>query len=161
MRFGLIASDDLQAALRAGDTDRIWFSVQGLLIAAGNVSKLLGLPHRGFLTVDKKVRKALSVPEDSPLAPRAFRNHFEHFDERLEAWATSSTRRNFADSNVGPTGMIPGLDPGDFLRNFDTTNHAATFRGEYLSVATYREGPGGPMAEGAGPSSSSVGLERE
>ncbi len=25
-KFGLIASDDLQAALRAGDMDRIWFS---------------------------------------------------------------------------------------------------------------------------------------
>ncbi len=26
--------------------------------------------------------------------------------------------------------MIAGLDPGDFLRNFDTTNHAVTFRGD-------------------------------
>jgi hypothetical protein len=42
----------------------------------------------------------------------------------------SSTRKNFADWNVGPPGMISGLDPGDFLRNFDTTNHAVTFRGD-------------------------------
>ena len=129
-RFGLIAASDLDEALSSGDMDRIWYSVQSLLIAAGNVSKLLwpsqsSVPNRG-----EDLRTSLGVPDSSPLEPRSFRNHFEHFDERLEQWATSSHRRNFADSNVGPTGIIAGLDPGDYLRNFDTNKYAVTFRGD-------------------------------
>lgn len=137
-RFGLIASADLDAALECGDMDRIWYSVQSLLGAAGNASKLLWppqpqtpkhpqpqIPKRG-----EDLRESLGVPDSSPLEPRAFRNHFEHFDERLEQWATSSQRRNFTDSNVGTTGMISGLDPGDYLRNFDTKEYAVTFRGD-------------------------------
>jgi len=43
-----------------------------------------------------------------------FRNHFEHFDERLEEWAKSSERHNFVDSNIGPPNMIDGIDPKDY-----------------------------------------------
>jgi hypothetical protein len=39
--FALMAFSDLEAALRIGDIDRIWYSVQGFLVAVGNVSKLL------------------------------------------------------------------------------------------------------------------------
>ena len=147
--FALIAAQDLEGSLqsmgaveKAEDPiahmkycmDRLWYSVQALLVAVGNISKLLWpskelLPKRGA-----ELRTSLSVGEDSPLEPRTFRNHFEHFDERLEQWATSSDRRNFFDSNVGPAGMklVKGLDiePGDYLRNFDTTNFAVTFRGD-------------------------------
>jgi len=129
-RFALMAFSDLEAALKMGDIDRIWYAVQGFLVAAGNVSKLLwpsrpSVPNRG-----EELRLSLDVPDDSILAPRTFRNHFEHFDERLEQWAASSQRKNFVDSNVGPTGMISGLEPGDYLRNLDTTRHAVTFRGD-------------------------------
>jgi hypothetical protein len=128
--FGLIAAQDLERALRSADTDRVWYSVQSLLVAVGNVSKLLWpgrstVPRRG-----EELRTSLGIPDDSALQPRTFRNHFEHFDERLEQWATSSQRKNFADSNIGPTGMISGLEPGDYLRNFDTTKYAVTFRGD-------------------------------
>lgn len=98
-KFAIIAVEDLSQALQIGDMDRIWYSIQAILVAAGNVSKLLWppkplLPERGA-----ELRASLSVDDDSPLEPRTFRNHFEHFDERLEQWATSSERRNFADSN--------------------------------------------------------------
>jgi hypothetical protein len=129
-RFALLAASDLEAAPKAGDMDRIWYAVQALLVAAGNVSKLLWpsqplVPSRG-----EEIRHSLAVPDDSALAPRTFRNHFEHFDQRLEQWAASSQRKNFADSNVGPPGMISGLEPGDYLRNLDTTQLAVTFRGD-------------------------------
>jgi len=129
-RFGLISASDLNAALELSDMDRIWYSVQSLLIAAGNISKLLWpskctVPKRG-----EELRNSLGVPDSSPLQPRTFRNHFEHFDERLEEWATASHRMNFADSNVGPTGMLSGMDAGDYLRNLDTAKCAVTFRGD-------------------------------
>jgi hypothetical protein len=74
------------------------------------------------------------VDDSSPLAPRTFRNHFEHFDERLEDWAMSSKRKNFVDSNVGPSGMISGIDLEDYLRNFNTTKNAVTFRGDEYNL---------------------------
>ena len=129
-RFGLIAASDLDAALSSRDMDRLWYSVQSLLIAAGNLSKLFWPSQSSARKRGEDLRTSLAVPDPSPLEPRSFRNHFEHFDERLEQWATSSQRRNFADSNVGPTGMISGLDPRDYLRNFDTDKYAVTFRGD-------------------------------
>lgn len=128
-RFGLMAVADLNAALQAQGTDRVWCSIQNLLIAAGNVSKLLW-PAKTFEERGKALRQALSVSDDSPLAPRTFRNHFEHFDERLEEWAAAVGARNFVDSNIGPTGMIAGPDPASFFRNLDTALMAVTFRGD-------------------------------
>jgi len=129
-KFALIAAQDLNQALKASDTDSIWYSVQAFLVAAGNISKLLWPPNPSSTKRGTELRASLSVSDDSPLEPRAFRNHFEHFDERLERWATSSERHNFADSNVGPPSMIAGFEPGDYLRNLDTTNFAITFRGD-------------------------------
>lgn len=133
-RFGLIAASDLDAALEHRDIDRLWCSVQSLLNAAGNTSKLLWPPRPQVPKRGEDLRESLGVSDSSPLEPRVFRNHFEHFDERLEQWATSSQRRNFVDSNVGMTGMIPGFDPGDCLRNFDTKEYAVTFRGDLYSL---------------------------
>lgn len=130
-KFALIANQDLNQALKGRDMDRIWYSVQALLVAAGNISKLLWPSREGLLPErGNGLRASISVEDCSPLEPRTFRNHFEHFDERLERWASSSRHRNFADSNVGPPGMIVGLEPGDYLRNFDTDNFAVTFRGD-------------------------------
>jgi len=39
-KFALVAAEDLSSALQAGDMDRIWYSVQTFLVAAGNISKL-------------------------------------------------------------------------------------------------------------------------
>jgi len=129
-KFALIAAQDLSQALQASDMDRIWYSIQAFLVAAGNISKLLWPPKRLLPKRGAELRASLSVGDDSPLEPRTFRNHFEHFDERLEQWATSSERHNFADSNVGPPDMIVGFEPEDYLRNFDPANGAITFRGD-------------------------------
>jgi hypothetical protein len=137
--FGLIAATELDTALRSGDMDRIWYSVQSLLIAAGNISKLLWPSRSRIFKRGEELRASFNVSDSSPLEPRTFRNHFEHFDERLEQWATSSQRRNFADSNVGPAGMISGLDAGDYLRNFDTSQYAVTFRGDTYSLKVQAE----------------------
>jgi hypothetical protein len=110
------------------------FRGQGqLLIAGGNLSKILfaGGVRKGR-SVDLRV--ALSVSDASPIASREVRNSFEHFDERLEAWAASSKRRNIVDSNVIPPGAIVGIDPEDYLRNLDPVTLAVTFRGERVEI---------------------------
>jgi hypothetical protein len=128
----LMAADDLGVSLVSGDHDRLWYSIQALLVAAGNVSKLLWPPKRLILITGrgKQLRTSLQVGDDSPLLPRDFRNHFEHFGERLESWAKSSRRYNFVDSNIGSPGSIQGLDVSDFLRNFDPETLSLHFRGD-------------------------------
>ena len=132
--FGLMAVENLNQALQSHSMDDIWYHIQAFLVAAGNISKLLWPPKLRFAERGAELRKSLSVGDDSPLAPRTFRNHFEHFDERLEEWATSSERHNFADSNVGPPGAIVGLDQRDYLRNFDPVNLTVTFRGDSYQI---------------------------
>jgi hypothetical protein len=48
----------------------------------------------------------------------------------LENWANTSKRQNFVDSNVGHTGMISDIEPQDYLRNFDPSKAALTFKGD-------------------------------
>lgn len=138
-KFALMSIQDLRNALQNGDMDRIWYFIQSFLVAVGNISKILWpvnptLPGRG-----DDIRQSLSVNDDSPLQPRAFRNHFEHFDERLERWATSSMHMNFVDSNVGSTGSIVGIDPNDYLRNFDPSDYTVTFRGDLYILPPIEE----------------------
>ncbi len=133
-RFALMAEEDLEQSLRTDDMDRTWYSAQAVLVAAGNISKILWpvdslLPERG-----PELRATLDVGDKSPLQPRAFRNHFEHFDSRIEQWASSSERHNFADWIIGPSSAFVGLDPGDILRLFDPGTWEFTFRGDKYAL---------------------------
>jgi hypothetical protein len=119
---------------RKAASDRLWYAVQAFLVAAGNISTLLWpsyrkgegrTPERG-----PELRAGLAVEEDSPLAPRTLRNHFEHFDERLEEWAVSPGPRKVVDSNIGPVSAISGYDPKSLLRHFDPATFTVIFRGE-------------------------------
>lgn len=129
-RFALLATEDLHHALGILDRDRVWFSTQVLLVAAGNVSKLLWPSDSRYSNRGTDLRASLGVRNDSVLAPRRFRNHFEHFDERLEEWARSSNTHTFVDSNIMSPGAIVGPPQRDFLRNFDPTTWTLTFRGD-------------------------------
>ena len=143
-RFSILAFQDLGEALKQLQKggadhdhslvriahDRIWYSLQALLIAAGNLSKLFWPSKSQCEERGRELRESLKVPGDSPLQPRKFRNHFEHFDERLHEWASSSPHRNFVDSNIGPLNAIQGIDPEDLLRNFDPQSATLTYRGD-------------------------------
>lgn len=133
-QFALIAVQDLQTAFKATDMDRLWYSIQSFLVAVGNVSKLLWPSKEGMSGRAVELRQSLCVDDNSPLEPRHFRNHFEHFDERLEAWATKSKRRNLVDSCVGPADFISVIDPEDYLRNFDTSSYGVTFQGDVYQL---------------------------
>ena len=129
-KFALLAVEDLNQAFKVYDNDRIWYSIQAFLLAAGNISRLLWPSNSGSRSRGKELRASLGVDKGSPLQPKNFRNHFEHFDELCEIWATSSNRMNFADSNIGPLSGRTGLDSSDYLRNFDPVTSVVTFRGD-------------------------------
>jgi hypothetical protein len=107
----------------------------------GNISYLLWPPTPRIKNRGKRLRRSLSVEDDSPLRARKFRDHFTHFDERLDEWALSSEDHEYADSNVGITpgkGVLFWFAEGEYLRNIVRTGNpfefAITFRGETLSL---------------------------
>ncbi len=129
-KFALIAVEQIRTGLTNNNSDLVWYAIQNFLVAAGNISKTFWPSKTLSQKRGEELRKSLGIGDDSCIKPRNFRNHFEHFDERLENWATSSKSRNFVDSNMGSSDMIVGIKPDDFLRNFDHTNWRLTFRGD-------------------------------
>lgn len=127
-RFALIAGRDIKEAHDKGDMERVWYSIQQFLVSAANISKLLWPSHDSRA----KLRASLSVDgnKDHVLRLRKLRNHFEHFDERLEKWARLSKGHNFIDSNIGPHNMGDLGENEDRFRNFDPTDFSVSFWGE-------------------------------
>lgn len=139
--FALVSVNYMNEALRNlgsknGNT-QLWFFVQSFLVSSANVSKLLwGSGRNAEKTAERRkdLRKSLQIDENSMLKNTRFRNHFEHFDERIENWASSSERKNFIDSNIGPGNMIVGVNEEDFLRNFDTDTMTIKFKGDTFEI---------------------------
>lgn len=128
-KFAIIAVEQIKTGLTDNNSDLAWYAIQNFLIAVGNISKIFW-PKQKYEKRGEELRKSLGIEDNSPIQPRKFRNRFEHFDERLEKWATSSKRHNFIDSNIGSSNTIVGIDTEDFLRNFDPTSWILTFRGD-------------------------------
>jgi len=133
-KFADLAFQDIVSAQHEGNADRVFLAAHSFLVAVGNISKLLWPTKRSCEARGHELRELLQVGDDSVLKSRAFRNHFEHFDERLDKWANSSKRKNFADSNIRPPGFISGLDPEDWMRNLDPTCLTLTFHGDSYSI---------------------------
>jgi hypothetical protein len=131
---GLLAASDLVAATDHGDSDRVWYSVHGFLVAAGNLSKLMW-PAQAYEERGRVLRTILQVDDSSPLGPRSFRNHWEHFDERLHDWAASSEHRNIVDRMTGPLSAIHGVVRSDVLRHIDPGAGLITFRGDEYPIS--------------------------
>ena len=135
-RFAVLAAQDLNTALKAGDMENIWYAVHGFLTAAANVSKLLWPVNERIAGRGEVLRKSFLVPEDSPLKSRKLRNQFEHFDEHLETWAMTSKNRNIIDRGVGDPSKIQlsSLESGDYVRFINTKDGTIIFRGEAYVV---------------------------
>ncbi len=129
----------------------VFRSLHSFLTHASNVSRLFWPPaprrrsregesraaYKARCAIDpslvrgRALRDATGLPErDHALKSRRMRDHLEHFDERLDEWYTTSTRRNYVQDYIGPPGGIVGIDPGDMMRCFDPLTNRLRFRGE-------------------------------
>lgn len=137
----------LDIFLQGGDTlkelyTRFWYSIQAMLVAAASVSKLLNLDiaRPPGIPADRRsaVRQSLDVDDSSPLASRVLRNHFEHFDERLERWWTNhSSEPGYGGMHMGSAvelATVLGSQAHD--RRFDPATYTLTVAGD-----TYELGP--------------------
>lgn len=124
----------LQKLTEENSNKFIWYFVQNFLTSSADVSKLLWGSKKEENIDRKELRESLNIDDKSVLFSKKLRNHFEHYDERIESWFRESRDKNYADSNIAPTNSIIGLNEEDFLRNFDTTKMAITFKGEVYEL---------------------------
>ena len=124
--FVNIAVNELENGLSQRNQIIIWYAIQNFLVAVGDISKIFW-PKFKYKRRGKILRKNLEIKNNSPINKRKFRNFFEHFDEKLEKWASSSKRHNFVDTNLGPPNMISGIDSEDIFRNFDPSTWTLSF----------------------------------
>ena len=80
------------------------------------------------------MRELLDVDDSNPLSDRNFRNHFEHYDERIEDWLASKNSAIYVDSNIGPPTAIMRRFPENVHRGYDYSTQTLTFRGESMSL---------------------------
>jgi hypothetical protein len=128
--FVLLAAKGLDESVKNNDSQNGFFFIQALLTAGANISKL-------FWAVDtnkqgrierQKLRGLFGIDEYSLTTDRKMRNHFDHFDERLDDWWNiNPSRRMFIDSNFGMSVGGDAVKKSDFLRNYDFKTATVNF----------------------------------
>lgn len=115
-------------------TTQFWAGSQGLLAAAGCLSKIFW-PVTGNKNRRGRLRDYLDVPHDpvaSPLGSRAVRDAFEHIDERVEKMA-AKPRGITVDLSLDMSG---GAFPPEahLMRHFDGGRGVLVFGNDELHV---------------------------
>ena len=129
-----LAAKRLSATHDNFDHIEVWCSIQTILVAAGNVSKILW-PSKKYAERGERLRELLKVSEGSLLSDRKFRNHFEHYDERIEDWFKKQSSAVYSDLAVDPFKSISGNVPTNHHRAYDPLTQTLTFRGESFDLA--------------------------
>jgi hypothetical protein len=139
-RFLLFASQELERGIAQSDHTLIFYSIQNLLGAAANISKVLwgtqgkkpSEKHR--MQARKPLRDSLGVSDSSPMRSVTMRNNYEHFDERLEEWERLSRRHNSIDLSLLSGNAIAGMENRDLFRNYDPVAMTLMFWGEKYDI---------------------------
>lgn len=112
----------------------VWRDIQSVVLAAGNMSKLLW-GQGGKRTAQRAaLRQSIGVVDDSPLRLTRMRNHFEHVDERLDLWWQDSLRHNHLDRLIGPNSAAEGLEDVERFRSYDPESGSLWFWGDELNL---------------------------
>ncbi len=119
-----------------------WMYVMTFLALSANVSKLLFPSSQGgkrAINRGKTLGTLLDVNDDSLLKNRELRDHFEHFDERLDAYFQSPRKDMYIDLNIGEISEIKGLDRKEVLRHLDNKNQVVIFLGEEYDIKALKQ----------------------
>ena len=125
------AAERLQATQDNVDQVEVWSSIQSILVATGNVSKILW-PNQKYKCRGERLRQILKVNADNLLSDRKFRNHFEHYDERIENWFTNQSSAVYTDLAMNPS--LRGPMANNDHRGYNSFNNTLIFRGELLNL---------------------------
>lgn len=132
-RMVAFASSMIEAAVEARDHDSLWVGVQIFVTGSANITKALWGQRQSLAAERKPLRDSLGVRDDSPLhALSTLRNHFEHYDERIDRWHETSQAHNFLDRFLGSPESVAGL--ADIERFRDPATASVYFWGERFDL---------------------------
>ena len=129
------AWSEIRGAVAADDVARAYYHLQAYLAAVSLLSLILWPKsakeeeRRG-----RDLRFGLQVRDDSPLRDRGMRNHFLHFEQRLEAFLAEPREgfRLYEDLNMHADDAP--LPPRQRLRHFDPLTMTLTVRGDRYAL---------------------------
>lgn len=129
-KIAVRASERLKANNSNFDNIEVWCSIQSILVAAGNVSKILWASNK-YKIRGERLRQLLKVEEKNLLSSRKFRNHFEHYDERIEEWFENRSGGVYIDLAMNPS-LSGNMNSH---RGYNSFNSTLIFRGESIDLA--------------------------
>lgn len=125
------AAERLEATHDSFDKVEVWCSIQSILVAAGNVSKILW-PNHKYKIRGERLRQLLKIEKDNPLYNRKFRNRFfEHYDELVEEWFSIHSSGVYIDLAMNPSFQGRTLHTH---RGYNSFNNTLIFRSESLDL---------------------------
>jgi len=139
----------LNAALSPQAESDPFMPAQALVHHAAAVSRIFWPPGSKDKILRKrshrrgeKLRTAIGLVSPHPVQARTLRDHFEHFDERLDDWAERSRNRNIVKRLVGPRTAIGGdaISDSDIIHHYDPASKVYAFRGEKFDVQNLATG---------------------
>jgi hypothetical protein len=122
-----------EAVARGAKAGELFRDLENFLNSATKVSLLLWPPRPPGRARGEHLRQCLKLDDGNPLELRDARNHLQHFDERLDDWAATTTNGNIVDGNVGPLSMYRLRDT-PVLRNYDPSKQVFTFRSDDFDI---------------------------
>ena len=124
-------AERLKATNEKFDKIEVWSSIQSILIAAGNISKILW-PKKKYEDRGKKLRKLLKVDNDNMLRDRKFRNELEHYDDLIDELFNKQTPVSYIDLAMNPS--ISSFGAKNCHRGYNSFDNTLVIRGQTLDL---------------------------
>ena len=122
--FAEIAYSHIDPKAINGD-DAVFSSIHSFLSHCAMISKMLAATDNG--NPPKFIGGVLGIADTSIVHKRVFRNHLEHYDDRLKKWINKfGVNSNIGTYNIGPKTaiQIPNLV---FVSHYDPSKGVFTF----------------------------------
>jgi len=120
---------DIKADL---STDLVFSSIHSFLSHSANISKMLKANDAD--NPSKTIGGILDISESSKIHNRDFRNHLEHYDERLKTWiGEKGVNINIGTYNIGPKSALD-LPNTVLVSHYDPYSNIFTFVDEDLDM---------------------------
>ncbi len=129
------AAERLPSTTDHFDSLEVWCSIQSILVAAANVSKILWPQRKMSVARGEMLRTLLNIDDSNLLFDRKLRNHFEHYDERIEKWFEKNCSAVYMDPIIDSFESVWGRNTVSRHRVYDPMTQILTFRGESVDLA--------------------------
>jgi hypothetical protein len=131
----------MNGALAKKETGTFFQTAYNFLQHAAAASRLLWPPGKTDRAKKRgaSLRASLAITDTGIVAAlkgRTLRDHYEHYDERIDDWAETSSHRIIVTDMIGPRSAIQGPSIGDrdLMRVYDPATRMLWFRGELFDV---------------------------